>query len=281
MVNSNVHRACTSMTRKILAAIGLYCIASASAYAQDNPRLSWEDSYSVNGVCYCNSNFDHGIANTRVSTPRGQRTVRQVCNDIRSALGTGSRNGRIPYNDVQCGNGPANNAGDENRNRCPGRVDIGPRGCDDIGPRWNLNAVYRNTSTSPNPEPAPTQPTNVRGTSASTNRSDVRFATDGNRNTRWTTERPQRRGQWFQLDLGRQRTVSQVILDSARSRNDGPATYTVSTSTNGRNFTNVATGRGSATTRINFRDRRARYVRITQTGSKNRFWWSIHELTVR
>jgi len=152
------------MTNKTLAAIGLYCIASTSAYAQDNPRLSWQDSYAVDGVCYCNSNFDHGIANTRVSTPIGQRTVRQVCDDITDALGTGRNSGRIPYNDVQCGNGPANNAGDEDQNRCPGRVDIGSRGCDDIGPGWDLDAVYRNTSTSPNPEPTPT-PVNDNGTS--------------------------------------------------------------------------------------------------------------------
>jgi hypothetical protein len=40
------------------------------------------------------------------------------------------------YNDVQCGNGPPNDAGDEHT--CPGRVDIGSEGCGHVGPRWNF-----------------------------------------------------------------------------------------------------------------------------------------------
>lgn len=44
--------------------------------------------------------------------------------------------GRPIYNDVQCGNGPANDAGDEDY--CPGRVDIGKEGCVQIGPTWTF-----------------------------------------------------------------------------------------------------------------------------------------------
>jgi len=36
------------------------------------------------------------------------------------------------YNDINCGNGPANNAGDEDW--CPGRVDLGADGCVVAGP---------------------------------------------------------------------------------------------------------------------------------------------------
>ena len=113
-----------------------------SAFSQNwNPNSGWEDSYAVDGVCYCNSsNYDHGLDNKTANTPIGRLNVMEICNDIRSVLGEGRRSGRIPYNDIQCGNGPANDAPDETG--CPGRVDIGSAGCDDIGPRWDLDAVY-------------------------------------------------------------------------------------------------------------------------------------------
>ena len=273
------------MMKKLLSAVGLCCITTA-VHAQENPQPGYKDSYAVDGVCYCDSNFDHGIANINISTPIGNRTVRQVCEDIEDALGTGRSSGRALYNDIQCGNGPANNAGDEDPGRCPGRVDIGPGGCDDIGPRWDLDAVYGNSSTSPNPEPAPAPPpeptVDANGTSASNNSSAAGFAVDGNSNTRWTTETPQRPGMWFQLDLGSAETVGSVTLDSSNSPNDEPATYTLSTSTNGSNFSTAASGTGSSNgiTTINFSNRSARYIRITQNGSKSRNWWSIHEMSV-
>jgi hypothetical protein len=45
--------------------------------------------------------------------------------------------GRVYYNDIQCGNGPANTSPDETT--CPGRVDLGQgnlSGCAEKGPRW-------------------------------------------------------------------------------------------------------------------------------------------------
>lgn len=97
---------------------------------------SWADSYSVGDACYCETTFDHNIADIMVDTPVGPRTVRQVC----EALGAGPGSDERPlYNDIQCGNGPANDAGDEDD--CPGRVDIGREGCGHIGPRWDLSAL--------------------------------------------------------------------------------------------------------------------------------------------
>ena len=265
--------------------VGLCCFTTA-AFAQENPQPGYKDSYAVDGVCYCDSNFDHGIENVTISTPVGNRTVRQVCDDIRDVLGTGRSSGRALYNDIQCGNGPANNAGDEDPGRCPGRVDIGPGGCDDIGPRWDLDAVYLNDSTSPNPEPPPAPPPeppiDANGTSASHNSNAAGFAVDGNNGTRWTSETAQRSGMWFQLDLGNSQTVGSVTLDSSQSPNDEPATYTLSTSTDGSSFSNAASGSGSSNgvTTIEFSNRSARYIRITQNGSKTRNWWSIHEMSV-
>jgi hypothetical protein len=96
----------------------------------------WSDSYSVGNSCYCETNFDHNIGVIVVATPLGNLTVKEVC----TLLGPGpGSSGRPIYNDVQCGNGPANDAGDETV--CPGRVDHGPNGCKYIGPKWNFSNV--------------------------------------------------------------------------------------------------------------------------------------------
>ena len=99
-----------------------------------SPRASYLDSYSVGDRCYCESNFDHNIVDLRVDTSVGNITVREACDII--GPGPGSR-GRPLYNDIQCGNGPANDAGDEDY--CPGRVDLGREGCIQIGPKWNFD----------------------------------------------------------------------------------------------------------------------------------------------
>lgn len=97
-----------------------------------NPNPGWEDSVSVNGKCYCTStNFDHDIGDVRPSG-FGGLTVREICDKI----GPPPAGTQIPFNDIQCGNGPANTAGDEDADCCPGRVDQGDSGCQTRGPRW-------------------------------------------------------------------------------------------------------------------------------------------------
>jgi hypothetical protein len=141
-----------SIGRQGCALFLLFVLLPHAALAE-NPRPGWKDSYSVNGQCYCDSNFDHGIGSQTVNTPQGRKSVRQVCATI--GRGPGSR-GNPVYNDIQCGNGPPNNAGDEDRNRCPGRVDMGSRGCQITGPTWNLNRFYSTTTSDPTPTTAPT-----------------------------------------------------------------------------------------------------------------------------
>jgi len=97
--------------------------------------ISWADSYSVDGRCYCASTFDHAIGEVMVDTPAGPRTVLEVCEAIGPGPGI---EGNPVYNDIQCGNGPANDAGDEDW--CPGRVDQGEMGCCTAGPEWDLSA---------------------------------------------------------------------------------------------------------------------------------------------
>ena len=118
------------------------------------PQRAWLDSYAANGRCYIASEFDHGIGDVLVDTPAGPRTVREVA----AAIGSGPGIGSNPiYNDVQCGNGPANNAGDEDINQCPGRVDLGNAGCSWRGPTWDLSVFASTTAAD---EPSNTTPSN-------------------------------------------------------------------------------------------------------------------------
>jgi hypothetical protein len=105
-----------------------------------NP-ITWGDSYSVGDSCYCSSNFDHNITTEMVDTPLGVMSIKDVCD----LLGDGpGKEGRPVYNDIQCGNGPANNAGDEDD--CPGRIEYKRSGCRYIGPTWNFEPFLKATN---------------------------------------------------------------------------------------------------------------------------------------
>ncbi len=135
---------------KALAAITL---SSASLYSHSQMIVpggsGWADSYAVDGKCYCDSTYDHGIGSYTVETPAGTKTVVEVC----EAIGPGpGRDSNTPvYNTVQCGHDPAHTdkgnflytdgvrryVADEVE--CPGRVDLGPEDCSEVGPMWDLS----------------------------------------------------------------------------------------------------------------------------------------------
>ncbi len=107
--------------------------------------MYWSDSYSVNGQCYCDTNFDHDLDRVSVATAAGQRSVMQVCADITARFGSGSGSGRVYYNTVQCGHQPANSAADERT--CPGFLTdntgtIQNYNCSATGATWNLDLLY-------------------------------------------------------------------------------------------------------------------------------------------
>ena len=129
-------------------AVGLSGGLTAEVFAQNIPdptqRTFWSDSYSVDGQCYCDSGFDHGIASTIVETNAGPKLVPEICAAITSTFGNGSLQGRIYYNTVQCGFGPPNNLADETD--CPGipggpNFFAGPR-CQESGATWNLDQLF-------------------------------------------------------------------------------------------------------------------------------------------
>ena len=89
------------------------------------PRRAWADSYSVNGVCYCASNFDNiGDFAVPVVAGDGYATVRTVCQAIGSGPGINTP-GAIRYNTIQCGHPPfKSREGKHKEHDCPGRVDV-------------------------------------------------------------------------------------------------------------------------------------------------------------
>ncbi len=138
------------MKIKHLLLLTLLFLLSFPTYAQFNPRPNWKDSYKANGLCFCitdtGSAFDHGITKKTVKINGKDFGVKEVCLalrkhpkwvDFREAEKNKDKYGYIPYNDIQCGNGPANDAPDEAG--CPGRVDIGSKGCNTIGPGWDFD----------------------------------------------------------------------------------------------------------------------------------------------
>jgi hypothetical protein len=246
------------------------------AIAQWNPKPGWKDSYAVGGKCYCDSNgYDHGLDRKTAPTPLGPKNVVEICDAIKAKLGTGSTQGRIPYNDIQCGNGPANDAPDEAPSACPGRVDIGPSGCQQKGPKWDLASVYGSTSGTA---------LNRTGwaLSASQNPGELGNAIDGSAATRWATRQTQRDGQTFRIDMRTAQVFNRIVLETAGNPNDYPRRYEVSVSDNGTNWRGpIASGNGNgSTTDIYFPNQSARFIRIAQRGSDSRYWWSIHEINV-
>lgn len=117
---------------------------------------------------------------------------------------------------------------------------------------------------------------------ASNNQADVYNAIDNSASTRWTTNTAQTSGQWLTIDLGRDSSFDTISLVADASPNDYPRGYAVYVSNDGSNWGSpIATGSGNdATTDITFSDVSAKYIRVEQTGSDDRLWWSIHELLV-
>lgn len=198
---------------KRFAKIFVLSTLSSISYAQNiiPGGNSWVDSYSVDGKCYCSSTYDHGIGDFTVETPAGTRSVVEVCEAIGPGPGRGSNPG---YNTIQCGNSPGHsdtgtfNFTDGVRRtvadeiECPGRVDIGWQGCDDIGPEWDLSVFGTETDTDTDTDTTSNlvhiTKRNARGYAfdgdrEATNRQDVYL---------WESDDENINQQWIEIDRG-------------------------------------------------------------------------------
>jgi hypothetical protein len=88
-------------------------------------------------------------------------------------------------------------------------------------------------------------------------------------------------GQWFRVDMKQPQTFYKIVLDNAWAVFDYPQSYAVYASNDTVNWgTAIATGPGQfRMTTIVFPEKTARYLKITQTGTRN-VYWSISEVVV-
>lgn len=116
---------------------------------------------------------------------------------------------------------------------------------------------------------------------ANVNNNNAQYAIDGSTSTRWSSDEVQKEGEWLCIDMLKPQTFNTLILDTYNSANDGPKGYYVEVSNDKANWNKVAEGSdGGAMLVINLPTLSARYVRITQTGSKESNYWSVHELYI-
>jgi hypothetical protein len=114
---------------------------------------------------------------------------------------------------------------------------------------------------------------------ASSMTSTAARAVDQDLTTRWTSGGPQTGTEWIRIDLGAEANISQVTV-----RTDGAdigAQYKLDLSTDDFEYGTVAAGVGAPSTLISFAQRRARFVRISQTGRDPAHWWAVNEITIR
>ncbi|MEA2281384.1 MAG: glucosylceramidase [Solirubrobacteraceae bacterium] len=116
--------------------------------------------------------------------------------------------------------------------------------------------------------------------SADPNGADADKAVDDDAATRWSTGSAQAAGQWLKVDLGRERSVRRVVVDTGADTGDFPRGYELATSEDGQHWTTAASGAGSGQlTAIDIGATRARYVRVTQTATAPQ-WWSVADLRI-
>ena len=89
-------------------------------------------------------------------------------------------------------------------------------------------------------------------------------------------------GMWVKIELPAETVITGVRLDASGSNNDYPRGYTLELSTDGQAWGKpIAKGEGkSALTEIKFAPTKAKFLRLTQTGSSPGNFWSIHELDI-
>ena len=117
---------------------------------------------------------------------------------------------------------------------------------------------------------------------ASHNTSELALLLDSNLASRWSTRALQAYSQWLTIDLGASQSFNTLRLSATGSDNDYPRRYTIYISDDGENWgAPIAAGLGhSETGDIVLARTQARHIRITQTGSADSYWWSIHELNI-
>jgi len=129
--------------------------------------------------------------------------------------------------------------------------------------------------------------------SASQGEDELRFTTDGNLDTRWSTGGPQRGGEWMRLTFDRPRDIARLRLELTR---DTPGDYPRVLRIDGRGPSGAIVlyeGRGlpllvrgvlrhplRTAVEVDFPPSMIDTVLISQTGTTDVWFWSVHELSI-
>ncbi|MDG6104698.1 discoidin domain-containing protein [Dactylosporangium aurantiacum] len=106
---------------------------------------------------------------------------------------------------------------------------------------------------------------------------DAKLAVDEDASTRWSAGQAQEPGQYLQVDLGEQRRFRRVAIDSGGSVGDYARAWQLSVSDDGASWRVLASGTGTGQlTNVDVKAR-ARYLRVTNTGTSGS-WWSLADL---
>jgi hypothetical protein len=122
----------------------------------------------------------------------------------------------------------------------------------------------------------------LASTNASSGPGDVPAnALDGNLKTRFSTDKDQAPGLYFEVNMGSPQAFDELEMDVPSSANDYARGYSVEVSGNGSAWTTVATCSGTATSEIvSFPAQTAQYVEVVLTASDSQWWWSIDEFNL-
>ncbi len=118
---------------------------------------------------------------------------------------------------------------------------------------------------------------------ASHNAKGLTKAIDGNLGTRWDTHTPQVPGMWVQIELPKAANIAGLVLDTATSRGDWPRGWKIELSQEGKVWDKPVLDGKSPTNVSKFlfpKVAKAKFIRITDTGSVKGLYWSIYELDV-
>jgi glucosylceramidase len=120
----------------------------------------------------------------------------------------------------------------------------------------------------------------LRGAIASTRPAgeDPAAAVDGDASTRWSSGQAQEPGHYLQVDLGTRTAFRRVAIDSGGNLGDYARNWELSVSDDATTWRTLAAGTGtSQLTNIDLPHTKARYLRVTSTGTAGN-WWSIADL---
>ncbi len=102
-------------------------------------------------------------------------------------------------------------------------------------------------------------------------------AVDADASTRWSSGAAQAPGQYLQIDLDRPTTFDRVQIDAGGYLGDYARSWRLSGSPDGVTWSTLASGTGAGQLTTADVHARARYLRITSTGSSGS-WWSVADL---